>query len=76
MAGVHGAEVQGVEVAEQLIKDLTNAQSQPEMSVVIMPNLFPDDAAYRDREGPGAHPNRNFPDPSRDLASPEAESDH
>jgi hypothetical protein len=69
IAGVHGSEVQGVEVAEQLIKDLANAQSQPEMSVVIVPNLFPDDAAYRDREGPGAHPNRNFPDPSRDLAA-------
>ena len=27
------------------------------------------DAAYRDREGPGAHPNRNFPDPSKDLAA-------
>jgi len=69
IAGVHGSEVQGVEVAEQLLKDLANAQNQPEMSAVIVPNLFPDDAAYRDREGPGAHPNRNFPDSSRDLAA-------
>jgi len=69
IAGVHGAEVQGVEVAEQLLKDLTDAKSPPEMSAVIVPNLFPDDAAYRDREGPGAHPNRNFPDPSQDLAA-------
>jgi hypothetical protein len=39
------------------------------MSAIIVPDLFPDDAAYRDREGPGAHPNRNFPDPSKDLAA-------
>ena len=69
IAGVHGSEVQGVEVAEQLLADLANAQNQPEMSAVIVPKLFPDDAAYRDREGPGAHPNRNFPDPSKDLAA-------
>lgn len=68
IAGVHGAEVQGVEVAEQLLRDLANSQNQAEMSAVIVPDLFPDDAAYRDREGPGAHPNRNFPDPSQDLA--------
>lgn len=69
IAGVHGSEVQGVEVAEQLLADLANAKNQPEMSAAIVPNLFPDDAAYRDREGPGAHPNRNFPDPSQDLAA-------
>lgn len=69
IAGVHGSEVQGVEVAGQLLTDLANAQNQPEMSAIIVPNLFPDDAAYRDREGPGAHPNRNFPDPSKDLAA-------
>ena len=69
IAGVHGSEVQGVEVAGQLLTDLANAKNQPEMSAVIVPDLFPDDSAYRDREGPGAHPNRNFPDPSKDLAS-------
>ena len=69
IAGVHGSEVQGIEVAEQLLKDLAKAQSQPEVSTVIVPDLFPDNAAYRDREGPGAPPNRNFPDPSQDLAA-------
>jgi len=69
IAGVHGSEVQGIEVAEQLLKDLAKAQSQPELSTVIVPDLFPDNAAYRDREGPGAPPNRNFPDPSQDLAA-------
>lgn len=69
IAGVHGSEVQGIEVAEQLIKDLSDPRNQPEMSVVVVPTLFPDDAAYRNREGPGAHPNRNFPDPSKDLAA-------
>jgi hypothetical protein len=69
IAGVHGEEVQGVEVANMLLDDLAKAQNQPEMSAVIVPTLFPDDADYRDREGPGAHPNRNFPDPSKDLAA-------
>jgi Domain of unknown function (DUF4157) len=69
IAGVHGSEVQGMEVAQQLISDLADARNQPEMSAVIVPVLFPDDAAFRDREGPGAHPNRNFPEPSRDLAA-------
>ena len=69
IAGVHGSEVQGIEVAEQLINDLSSAQNQPELSAVIVPDLFPDDAAYRDREGPGAHPNRNFPELSQDLAA-------
>jgi hypothetical protein len=58
-----------MEVAQQLLRDLANAQDQPEMSAIIVPVLFPDDAAYRDREGPGAPPNRNFPQPSRDLAA-------
>ena len=69
IAGVHGSEVQGIEVAEQLLTDIVNAPSLPEMSAIIVPDLFPDDAAYRVREGPGAHPNRNFPDPSKDLAA-------
>ena len=66
---MHGSEVQGIEVAEQLINGLSSAQNQPELSAVIVPDLFPDDAAYRDREGPGAHPNRNFPEVSQDLAA-------
>jgi hypothetical protein len=69
IAGVHGSEVQGVEVAERLLKDLAEAKNQPELSAIIVPDMFPDDSAYRDREGPGAHPNRNFPDPSKDLAA-------
>jgi hypothetical protein len=69
IAGVHGSEVQGVEVAERVLADLTTGGQQAEMSAIIVPNLFPDDAAYRDREGPGAPPNRNFPDPSLDLAA-------
>lgn len=68
IAGVHGTEVQGVEVAEQLIADLSAPGNQAEMSAIIVPDLFPDDAAYRSREGPGAHPNRNFPDPAKGLA--------
>jgi len=69
IAGVHGSEVQGIEVAQQLLRDLASAPNPPEMSAIVVPDLFPDDATYRNREGPGAHPNRNFPDPSKDLAA-------
>ena len=69
IAGVHGSEVQGIEVAQQLLSDLASAPNSPELSAIIVPDLFPDDAAYRDREGPGARPNRNFPDASKDLAA-------
>jgi hypothetical protein len=69
IAGVHGSEVQGIEVAQQLLSDIASAPNLPELSAIIVPDLFPDDAAYRDREGPGAHPNRNFPDASKDLAA-------
>jgi hypothetical protein len=69
IAGVHGSEVQGVEVARQLLKDLTGGPP-PEMSAIIVPDLFPDDLWFRDREGPRdqVHPNRNFPASSKSLA--------
>jgi Succinylglutamate desuccinylase / Aspartoacylase family len=69
IGGVHGSEVQGIEIAQQLLKDLTSKHSQPAMSAIIVPVVFPDNAAYRDREGVGAPTNRNFPDPSHDLAA-------
>lgn len=69
IAGVHGTERQGIEVARMLMVDLGKAQTQPFFSVIVVPSLFPDDEAFKSREAPdGTHTNRNFPPPSEDLA--------
>jgi uncharacterized protein DUF4157/succinylglutamate desuccinylase/aspartoacylase family protein len=69
IAGVHGDERQGIEVAETLIKDLQTRQ--PHFTVIVVPTLFPDNAAFGSfgrREG-ATPTNRNFPEPSKDLAA-------
>src|SRR5262249_40437110 len=66
IAGVHGSEVQGIEVARMLLADL--AANQPMYSVIVVPSLFPDNAARRRREG-ATPTNRNFPPASEDLAA-------
>lgn len=66
IAGVHGSERQGIEVARRLLADL--ATMQPLYTVIVVPSLFPDNAARRRREGP-TPTNRNFPLPSEDLAA-------
>jgi hypothetical protein len=42
IAGVHGTERSGVEIAEQLIKTLSNSSRRPYFSLIIIPTLFPD----------------------------------
>lgn len=66
IAGVHGTERQGVEVAESLIAQL--ATQQPGFTTIVVPSLFPDSVAKGKREGT-VETNRNFPDPSEDLAA-------
>jgi hypothetical protein len=69
IAGVHGTERQGMEVANLLKADL--AKAQPAFSVVLVPSLFPDNAATTTegiREG-GTPTNRNFPTPDKDFAA-------
>ena len=66
IAGVHGSEVQGIEVAQMLLADL--AKTQPVFTVILVPSLFPDNAAKRKREG-ATPTNRNFPLPTEDLAA-------
>lgn len=66
IAGVHGNEQQGIEVAEMLLADL--ATNQPMYTVIVVPKLFPDNAATRTREG-STPTNRNFPFPNEDLAA-------
>lgn len=66
IAGVHGTERQGSEVAERLIAQL--ATQQPGFTTIVVPTLFPDSAAKGKREGT-VETNRNFPFPTEDLAA-------
>ena len=69
IGGVHGTERQGVQVARLLEKDL--AASPADFSVILVPVLFPDNAAagsFGRREG-ATPTNRNFPTPDKDLAA-------
>lgn len=66
IAGVHGSERQGIEVARMLLTDL--AANQPVFTVIVVPSLFPDNAAVGRREG-ATPTNRNFPNPNEDLAA-------
>ena len=66
IAGVHGSEVQGIEVARMLLADL--ATNQPVYTVIVVPSLFPDNAVTRTRQG-GTPTNRNFPLVTQDLAA-------
>jgi len=66
IAGVHGSEQGGIEVAQMLIQTLQNAVLRPYYTVIVVPTLFPDNAATRTREGT-TPTNRNFPSPGRGL---------
>jgi hypothetical protein len=66
IAGVHGSERQGIEIAGMLLADL--AANQPMFTVIVVPSLFPDNAATGTREG-ATPTNRNFPPASEDLAA-------
>ena len=70
IAGVHGTERQGIEVARRLIADLET--QQPHFTVIVVPSLFPDNAAaarFGRRESGSTPTNRNFPRPTEDLAA-------
>jgi hypothetical protein len=68
IAGVHGSEKQGIEVADRLVHDLQ--PQPPAFTTIIVPSLFPDNAALTgDAAREGSTPtNRDFPPPSQDLA--------
>lgn len=89
IAGVHGSERQGMQVAEMLLADLAAQPAPPFFTTIVVPTLFPDSKARGDeiaalgkkgvgrmdeaREsgpdmGKSIPTNRNFPDPSKDLA--------
>ena len=85
IAGVHGSERQGMEVVEMLMAALQDKAAKPPVfTTIVVPSLFPDAKAKSDdlvkaakggipdiekaREA-GTPTNRNFPDPSKDLAA-------
>ena len=77
IAGVHGTERQGIEVARMLIADLQTRQ--PHFTVILVPSLFPDNAAVPppvgepgSRESGSTPTNRNFPRADQDLAAARA----
>ena len=71
IAGVHGTEQQGIEVAETLLRDLQS--QQPRFTVIVVPSLFPHADAAGVREVPldkgGTPTNRNFPPADQDLGA-------
>jgi hypothetical protein len=70
IAGVHGSERQGIDVARALIDDVT--KRQPHYSVIVVPSLFPQhaDAAWgvEGKRERSTHTNRNFPDLNAEVA--------
>ena len=60
VAGVHGSEQGGIEVVEMLLASLERGP-RPMRTVMVVPVLFPDNAATRTREDPTHPTNRNFP---------------
>jgi Domain of unknown function (DUF4157)/Succinylglutamate desuccinylase / Aspartoacylase family len=66
IAGVHGSEQQGIQVARMMIQDLKT--KKPVYTVIVVPTLFPDNASVRAREF-STPTNRNFPKPSEDLSA-------
>ena len=67
IAGVHGSEVQGIEVAQQLLSDPRERQAGDVGDHRARP--VPRRRRLPRARGAGAHPNRNFPAPSKDLAA-------
>src|SRR3954454_6663882 len=49
IGGVHGSELSSVSVAKQLIELLSNSEVKPYYNVIIIPSLFPDNAALADQ---------------------------
>jgi hypothetical protein len=82
IAGVHGTERQGMEVAEMLMQDLGNSRVPPHFTVIVVPSLFPDSQAHggfgrresgvraQDSQGHNEEvpTNRNFPANGQSLA--------
>ena len=71
IAGVHGSERQGIEVARILMDDVLK-KAQPHYSVIVVPSLFPAHAhknwGEEGKRQRGTFTNRNFPDLNQEVA--------
>ncbi len=78
IGGVHGSELSSIEVANELIRQLLQSDRQPYYTVVVVPSLFPDNAAiaasFPEEAGSdkniGRYSFRNGVDPNRQMPSP------
>ena len=74
IGGVHGSELSAIEVAKKLVDDLSNG-TVPYYSVVVVPCLFPDNAAAAARQTDeigspkniGRYTQAHMPDPNRQM---------
>jgi hypothetical protein len=77
IGGVHGSELSAIEVSKTLI-DLLSSGSRPYYSVIVIPSLFPDNAARAmmkpsligDPLNIGRYSNDNAVDPNRQMPGP------
>ncbi|TKK68224.1 murein peptide amidase A [Ilyomonas limi] len=75
IGGVHGSELSSVSVAKQLIELLSKGDVKPYYNVIIIPSLFPDNAAlaatYKNEIGStsniGRYSDAFHPDPNRQM---------
>jgi len=78
IGGVHGSELSSIEVAQALVEKLMAQEEKTYYSVIVIPSLFPDNAATATREPAqtgnllniGRYTNDNAVDPNRQMPSP------
>lgn len=78
IGGVHGSELSSIEVANALIAELLAADELPYYTVIVVPSLFPDNAAiaanFPEEAGSvkniGRYSGDNAVDPNRQMPSP------
>jgi hypothetical protein len=75
LAGVHGSELSGIEVAKLLVKRLQDSACKPYYSTWVIPCLFPDNAFAASQQlkelnsckNIGRYTSRVLPDPNRQM---------
>jgi hypothetical protein len=78
IGGVHGSELSSIEVAQALVEKMMAQEERTFYSVIIIPSLFPDNAATAMREPAqtgsvlniGRYTHDNAVDPNRQMPSP------
>ena len=78
IGGMHGSELSSIEVAQALVEELLMQEEKPYYSVIVIPSLFPDNAATAmkvpEQAGSvlniGRYTHDNAVDPNRQMPSP------